>query len=222
MSQTLNSAVVSASCNVIVLWYSHQQAQLSCPLPHCSLSQESKLALFCTIKLFFRADNCISKRHCVWLEEARLSERLQRGRFGTTTPEIGKWLYYLAVSPQRYKLPTQQKVEKRSKSNHTFSPNCGFPFCFSFETRQKTQFKFALMQTSDTRLWSPAHCYEVLRTGHLTQSIGNAHLRAGLGFPLRCFLQYSSKAPVRRTPAHWSGGWPCAHGWESREWQINY
>lgn len=165
VSQTLSSAVVSASCNVIVLWYHHQQAQLSCPTPCCSSSQERKLSLFCTVRLCFRADDCIWRRHCVWLEEARLSERFQRGGFGITAPETGKWLYYLAVSPQRYKPYPAAWPTKGGKGEEGWphlSPSCGFPLSFSAETMQETQFKFAwvLIQTGDTRPWSPAHCYD--------------------------------------------------------------
>lgn len=163
VSQTLSSAVVSASCNVIVLWYHRQQAQLSCPSSCCSSSQERKLSVFCTIRLHFEADNCISKRHCVRLEETSLPERFQRGGFGTTAPETGKWLYYLAVCPQKYKLHLAAQPTKGRKEEEGWPylfPSCGFPLSLSAKTRQETQLMFAwvLIQTSDTRPWSPAHC----------------------------------------------------------------
>lgn len=84
--QPLSSAVL-ASCNVIVLWFRHQPAQPSCPSPCWSLSQQRKLSLLGTIRSHFEADDCISKRCCVRLKEASLSERFQRGAFGSTAPE---------------------------------------------------------------------------------------------------------------------------------------
>lgn len=134
MSQMLSPAGVSASCNVIVLWHRHQQAQLSCPSPCCSLSRERKFSLFCAVRLCFWADDCILKRHCVRLEKASLSERFQGGGFGTTAHKTETWLCYLPTCHQIYTvhlLPSQQKGWKRRKADHTFLQAMGSHFfCF--------------------------------------------------------------------------------------------
>lgn len=160
VSQTLSSAAVSASPNVIVLWSRHQQAQLSWPSPCCSLSQESKLSLLCTSRLYFKADNCISNRHCVRLEEGSLSERSQRGGFGTWDWEM---IALSSCFSSETQIASSCLANKRVKrGERLITPFCkhGFPLSFSAKTRQKTLFMFAwvLIQTGGTKPWHPAHC----------------------------------------------------------------